>query len=671
MNLFFKKHSLVLFLSFLLLVCLPTVFAGDEPWREITPAELQSKTPKVEADADAEAIFWEIRIDDSSTDELSMKHYVRVKIFTERGREKYSKFDIPFVKGEKKIKDIAARVIKADGTIIELTPKDIFEREIINANKVKIRAKSFAVPNIEPGVIVEYRYKEVIEDAGANGMTLEFQKDIPIQTLSYYYKPFNKREPAAQSYNFTDTRFLKNEKGFYLAERTNIPAFKQEPRMPPANNVRPWMQLQGVSLNITSVSAFSIGYTIKDPSNMGQYWGAVAGEKMGMVKFMNKPDKEIKKAATEITAGATTDEEKLRKLYDFCQTQIRNISFDSAATDEDKQKVSKQKSLSDALKSKTGDSSFVDLLFGAMANSLGFETRVAFSGNRNKMFFEPPMTNEAFVHPAAIAVRVGESWKFFNPGLNFLPYGMLIWYEEDVWALLVGEKQNGWEKTPLTGIDKSVSKRTGKFKLSEDGTLEGDVRIEYNGQAALLTRLNIYENSAGKREEDFKEEIKQRISTAEVSNITIENITDISKPLVYQYKIRVPNYAQKTGKRIFLQPGFFEYGETPLFSGATRKYDIYFQYPWAENDDIEIALPAGFALDSAERPAEIADSGKIGRLKIDIGIDKDQTMMKYNRQFHFGGGGNILFGANVYQPLKNLFDEFQKNDSHTITLRQK
>jgi hypothetical protein len=47
-------------------------------------------------------------------------------------------------------------------------------------------------------------------------------------------------------------------------------------------------------------------------------------------------------------------------------------------------------------------------------------------------------------------------------------------------------------------------------------------------------------------------------------------VTDPSKPLVYQYKIRIPNYAQKTGKRLFLQPGFFEYGAAPMFSTATR-----------------------------------------------------------------------------------------------------
>ena len=50
---------------------------------------------------------------------LSMQHYVRVKIFTERGKESQSKIDFPYY-GSAKIKDIAARVIKADGTIVVL-----------------------------------------------------------------------------------------------------------------------------------------------------------------------------------------------------------------------------------------------------------------------------------------------------------------------------------------------------------------------------------------------------------------------------------------------------------------------------------------------------------------------------------------------------------------------
>jgi hypothetical protein len=666
---YFLDNPRILIVSLILLFCLTSI-STQAQWRTVTPEELQMKAPKVEPDADAEAIFWEVRIDDSSSDELSMRHYVRVKIFSERGREKYSKFDIPFIKGEIKIKDIAARIIKPDGSMVEINQKDIFEREVIKANKVKVKAKSFAVPNIEPGVIVEYRYREVIEDAGAVGMSLEFQKDIPVQNIFYYYKPYDKKEPDYQSFNFKDTKFVKDEKGYYLAQRNNIPAFKEEPRMPPEGMVRPWMQLQGVRLNITSVSAYSIAYSIKDPSNPPKYWAAVSGENAGLVKYMNKPNKEIKRVAAEVAASAATDEEKLQKLYSYVQTQIRNTTFDTTLTDEERQKLPKIKELDDILKYKIASAQFIDMLFGAMANSLGLEARVAFSGNRSKMFFDPGMAVESFIHPAAIAVRVGESWKYYNPGVPFLPQGMLVWYEEGVWAMLTGEKGFTWEQTPLTSIEKSAAKRTAKLKLSEEGTLAGDVRIEYTGQSALANRLDIYEGSPAKREEDFRAELKRRVSAGEVSDVVIENVADASKPLVYSYKINIPNYAQKTGKRMFFQPGFFEYGEEPIFSSKTRKYDIYFTYPWSENDDVEISLPKGFALDSPDRPADIADPQNIGSLKIKIGIDKDQTFMRYSRKFHFGGAGTILFPVAAYQPLKNLFDEFHKSDTHTITLKQ-
>jgi hypothetical protein len=133
----------------------------------------------------------------------------------------------------------------------------------------------------------------------------------------------------------------------------------------------------------------------------------------------------------------------------------------------------------------------------------------------------------------------------------------------------------------------------------------------------------------------------------------------------------VPNYAQKTGKRIFLQPGFFEYGENPVFSTATRKYDIFFHYPWSEVDTIEIELPKGFALDSADAPAMLADPSKIGLLDIYMGVVKESNTLIYKRKFHFGGGGKTLFPVGTYQPLKNLFDGFHKADSHTVTLKQK
>src|SRR5690606_28565940 len=171
-----------------------TINAQEKNWRPIAPEDLQAEKAVVEPDADAEALFWDIRVDDSSSDDVDISHYVRVKIFNERGREKYSRFDIPYVKGVK-IKNLAARVTRPDGSTTEIGKKDIFDREIVRASGVKVKAKSFAVPNLEPGSIVEYKYREAVDEAGAAGMRLPLQRDIPVRELVYWYKPYGKRDP--------------------------------------------------------------------------------------------------------------------------------------------------------------------------------------------------------------------------------------------------------------------------------------------------------------------------------------------------------------------------------------------------------------------------------------------------------------------------------------------
>lgn len=652
-----KPFPALLFFCF----CLVFLFSAqivsaqqDIVWRPVSPAELQLKTPQVEPDADAEAIFWEVRLDDKKSGKLSYNHYVRVKIFTERGRERFSKFDIPFVKG-KKVEDVAARVIKPDGSIVALDPKDIFEREIVNARKIKIKAISFAVPGIEPGVIVEYQYREVIKNDSASGERLIFQRDIPIQKVSYYVRPFEGTNLKYSYYNMSELRFGEDpsSKGFYVGTMTNVPAYKEEPYMPPDDEVRRWVYLKYENIGtLLTWNFLSTGY----------------GE---LLKGATKSNKELKAKAAELTAGATTDEEKLRRIYDFTQKQIRNINFDPSFTDEQRENL-KIKDADDVLKRGMAPSMWIDLLFAALAKAAGYEVNILISGDRSENFFSPQKyESPRFVHPAAIAVGVGNGWQYFNPGTPYLPFGKLVWYEEGVQGMLVSERGFVWKTTPFSDHKESSAKRSGKFKLLADGTLEGTVRLEYQGHQAINRRRSDFDDSAAKREENIKNEFKERMSAAEVSAVTIENFNDSSKPLTYILNVRVPNYAQKTGKRLFLQPGFFEYGAKPVFSSATRTNSIYFPYSWSEQDSVEIEMPKDFELENADSPGITADSKKIGSLNITMSVEKEKNLLKYDRQFHFGADGNILFPTTAYKPLKGLFDAFHKADSHTLTLKQK
>ena len=62
------SRSLVLATLCLLIASFATsALAGDDKWKPIDPSDLALKEPKVEKDADAEALFWEVRVDDSDS----------------------------------------------------------------------------------------------------------------------------------------------------------------------------------------------------------------------------------------------------------------------------------------------------------------------------------------------------------------------------------------------------------------------------------------------------------------------------------------------------------------------------------------------------------------------------------------------------------------------------
>ena len=222
---------------------------------------------------------------------------------------------------------------------------------------------------------------------------------------------------------------------------------------------------------------------------------------------------------------------------------------------------------------------------------------------------------------------------------------MLRWQEEGVDALIADESPT-WVMTPMSPPEKSRETRVATLRLDENGTLEGDVSIEYTGHLAVERKALNDDDSPNQREENLKEAVKNRLSTAELTNIVIENVTDPAKPFIYKYHVRVPEYAQRTGKRLFLQPAFFQKGIAALFTSSTRKYPIYFHFPWSEEDKITISLPKGYALDNAESPAPIG-AGEICRYTVKMGVTKDESTLIYNRSFFFGGNSTILFPPNA------------------------
>jgi hypothetical protein len=633
-----------------------SILAQDKDWRPVAPEDLASRTPVVEPDADAEAIFWEVRVDDSSSDELSLKHYVRIKLFTDRGIEQYSKHDIIFNKGTK-IKDVEARITDPDGSTSFLKKEDVIERDIVKANGVKVRAKTFALPNLKVGSIVEYRYREVVDDAEAN-MRLVFQHEVPIRNISYYVKPFaGNRGMYYEPFHMGDAKFEKDKNGFSRVTMTNVPAFKEEPSMLPEDDVRSWIYI------------YYANSARKAPT---EYWKDINDFHYGHTKETFKANDEIKKITADLIAGAASDDDKLHRIFDWTKTNIRNLQYAPKVVDEDWKKASSSKSPGDTVKLKFGYGLQITYVFGALARAAGFDVREAFSGNRSEMIFDPRVPNASLMLGSFFAaVKIGEKWEFFNPASYYAPYGLLGWATEGQTAMITDDKGPIWVPLGLAAAEKSMEKRSGKFRILPDGSLEGEGRVEYTGHQATTIKSINRGDSDVEREKYIKDKLKSMIlGSAEIQSFTMENLDDPEKPVVYTFKVRVPDYASRTGKRLFFQPNVFERSAKPRFISNARKYDVYITYPYSESDDITIELPDGFALENADAPSPIKDKQGIASHEVHMGVTKDGKTLSYKRMFTFGNNGFIQFPVTSYPVLKQFFEAFNQADVHQLTLRQ-
>ena len=644
-----------LFLLFVGLGWPAAVFAGGDEWRPVDPAELALKTPVVEKDADAETIFWDVFVDDSAGGGLVFHQYVRIKVFNDRGRDRESRVDIPYADNSS-IEGIVARTIRTDGSTVELRQQDIFDRTIVKLSGAAVKAKSFVLPGVEPGAILEYRWREVRRGKIAYYIRLPFQRDIPVREVTYHFRP-NLRIGAPMRlayFHMPPTELFREGNFLYRSSMTDVPAFREEPHMPPEYQVRPWMLV----------------YYVRKGTSMGdKYWEDLGRKVYEGLRPMLKANDEVRRAAQEAIGDAVSPDEKLQRLFDFCHSRVKNI-YDSASemTAEERASRKENKTPADILKHGQGTGFEINALFAALANAAGFDARGALLADRSDAFFDRTFPDPYFLRTISIAVKFSSDWRFFDPGSTYVPYGMLPWQEEGEAALITDPGTPLFVITPVTAPEKSRQMQTAKLRLTEDGALEGDVRVEYTGHLAVEMKKRNDDDSPAQREQNLRNAIKERLPAAEVSDVHIENVIDTVKPFICTYHLRVRQYADLTGKRIFLQPAFFQYGLRSVFSSADRTNDISFNYPWSERDEVTIELPKGYSLEHLDPMSPVS----MGSSDYDAGIylKEGAHLITYKRNFVFGRDGRLLFPASWYPRLKEYFDAVRHRDAYKLALTQ-
>src|ERR1700730_5762193 len=147
---FVRRACTVVLLPLISLLCNSP--ARCEDWLPVTPEELQlTREPKAPG---AAAIYLYRQVDRDDTIP-AVTIYVRLKILTEEGR-KYVDVEIPSIKGYEYVRGIEARTIRSDGSVVPFDGS-VYEKPLESMRSVKLMAKTFTMPDVQAGSIIEYR----------------------------------------------------------------------------------------------------------------------------------------------------------------------------------------------------------------------------------------------------------------------------------------------------------------------------------------------------------------------------------------------------------------------------------------------------------------------------------------------------------------------------------
>lgn len=632
-----------LLLCALLLACSVSAIAGDD-FKPVPPDELAMKdNPKQPG---AHAMILE-RTDTEDDANGWASHYYRIKIFTDEGK-KYADIEIPYVKGAFNVNDIKARTIRPDGTIIPFNGQ-VYDKLVVKTKDVKFQAKTFTLPDVQPGSIIEYKYKKSWE--GLYSTHWELQDELFIKRAVFTIKPAEYPGVgfAWIGVGIPKSNSVQKKGGGYALEINDVPAFTAERYSPPARELKPRIEFF---------------YTLSDLDNQEKFWKRVGQEDYKEIEDFIGHRGGIRDAAAAMVSPSDPAEAKLRKIYDRVQQQVKNLSYSREQTEQEAKRDKKKdvNNSEDVLKRGYGYRYQINRLYAALLRGVGLDAQVLDVSERDEVFFRKDLLDRGQFRGEVVLANADGKQYFLDPGTPMCPFGLLPWKITGVAAYQLSKDGGTFITMPQPVSSNAVTRRTARLRL-EDGGLKGTVEVSYRSQEALTWRLNEITSDESQLKTDLENEMKQILPGGTNVTLTgIENARDEYQPLVVHYNVELPFTGSTVGSRIMLPMEVFQSSNRNPFIHENRANPIYFNYPFQEIDDIYIQMPQGFGVENLPQ----AKKNESAFAYYDANWTQQGNTLVLVRRFAIQG---ILMPKTIYPDIRKFYEQVNGNDQETVVMR--
>jgi len=634
----------------LLAAIAPPAFATR--WDPVSPEDLASGRPRQDSTAGAVVLFSRVWVDDEIGGDGVRSvwvHYIRIKVHSTEAAQELANREILFA-DHSRVTEVEARTIQSDGRITPMPPQAISKETRARVRGKKLKSVRFAPPEVRPGCIVEYRWRQVLDDALLDFAAFDLQvEDMPAREIRIHLKPLVAPGLAQQQLTFgAHVPSQRDQGGYFVFEQRDVPAFHEEPYMPPERHVRPWLM---------------VAYVTSAKRSVARYWSEYGKEQAEAFDDWCRSGDALRDVARTVTAGASSDLERLERLARWCRTE-----FHAHVPDPDTLRahhVKPNANASAALRQRAGTLRDLDQLFGALARGAGFEVRYAAVPDRRVVRFTQDLTEAGFLSSYQVAVLVNGGWRSFDPQGSWLPWDMVPVEEEGQLSLVCDRDSTFFLETPIAEPDRSVRARLADLELEEDGDLVGEVRFRMTGH------WNQVWHEALEDDPDTLAVLRRVLDwdrgALEVTRFRTRPVPDEHEGFEGAVHVRLPGHAAEAGDRLLVQPSAWWSTQPVPFTAERRRYPVQFPFAWTDVDSLRIRLPGDWKVESlpAARPAG-AEGVASYRLAFESG--EEGGSIRCDRHFQMGLGGNLVFPRDSYDGLRQLFDLIADRDRLSVPL---
>src|SRR6266403_1448969 len=621
-------------------------------FQPVSPDEIKMTSEPLAPGAPAIILYRQVDRDDNGYTSHE-DDYFRIKILTEEGR-KHADIEIPFLKGSQNIVKVKARTIRPDGSIADFGGQ-VFEKYLVKGKGIKYLAKTFTLPDVQVGSIIEYSFTTDL------GEYMLFDSHWILSNELFTKKAQFSLKPYKGTYQMFSLRWswqglppgaVPKEAPDHIIrmEANNIPAFQTEDYMPPQDELKSRVDF-----------IYEEGFAAKDQDS---FWKQVGKTRNGQLESFIGKRKAMEQAVAQIVSPNDSQDVKLRKIYDRVQ-QIRNKSYEVQKTAQE-QKRAKEKpaeNVEEVWKRGYGDSVQLAWLFLGLARAAGFEAYGCWVSDRREYFFNPVTMQSAKLNDNVVLVKLNGKDVYLDPGVVFTPYGLLTWSETGVAGLRLDKDGGTWIQTTLPQASESRIERVGKLKLSDMGDLEGKLTVTYIGLEAMYHRMEERNADEVARKKFLEELVTAQIGVAAEAELTNKpDWTNSETPLVAEYNLKIPGWASAAGRRVMIPAAIFTAAEKGVFEHANRVQPIYFEYPREKVDDVTIELPPGWQVSSVPPPQD--QNGKV--VVYSLKVEQSPGTLRLTRRLTIDA---LLVHQKYYTALRNFFQAVRTSDGIQVVLQ--